>query len=311
MKKTVVAIVGPTAVGKTQLSIDLAKRFNGEVINGDSMQVYKGMDIGTAKITPDEMQGIPHHLIDIKEPIEDYTAADFKGHVHNLIEEITNNGRLPVIVGGSGLYIQAALFDYNFPEIKRNEERTDELTKQVREEGIDSIYRRLIEVDPEQADKIHPNNHRRVIRALEIYETTGRSKSDWEREQTSESPFNIIFIGLEMERERLYSEINRRVDVMLQDGLLEEVTHLYKQGLENTQAMKAIGYKEFIPYLEGREELTDSIDKLKQNSRRYAKRQYTWFRNKLDITWYSVTPETKNEKFMLILQNIAGIIEMK
>ena len=311
MKKTVVAIVGPTAVGKTQLSIELAKRFNGEIISGDSMQVYKGMDIGTAKISPKEMQGIPHHLIDSKEPIEEYTAADFKGHVHKLIEDITKNGRLPIIVGGSGLYIQAALFDYNFPEIKRNEERTDELTKQVREEGIDSIYKRLIEVDPEQAERIHPNNHRRVIRALEIYETTGRSKSDWERDQTSESPFNIIFVGLEMEREKLYSEINRRVDVMLQDGLLEEVTHLYKQGLESTQAMKAIGYKEFIPYLEGREELTDAIDTLKQNSRRYAKRQYTWFRNKLDINWYSVTPETKDEKFMLILQNIAGIIEMK
>lgn len=311
MKKTVVAIVGPTAVGKTQLSIELAKRFNGEIINGDSMQVYKGMDIGTAKIFPEEMQGIPHHLIDIKEPIEDYTAADFKGHVHKLIEDITKNGRLPIIVGGSGLYIQAALFDYNFPEIKRNEERTDELTKQVREEGIDSIYKRLLEVDPVQAEKIHPNNHRRVIRALEIYETTGRSKSDWERDQTSESPFNIIFIGLEMERERLYSEINRRVDIMLQNGLLEEVTRLYKQGLESTQAMKAIGYKEFIPYLEGREELTDALDTLKQNSRRYAKRQYTWFRNKLDINWYSVTPETKDEKFLLILQNIAGIIEMK
>jgi len=311
LKKTVVAIVGPTAVGKTQLSIELAKRFNGEIISGDSMQVYKGMDIGTAKISPEEMQGIPHHLIDMKEPIEDYTAADFKGHVHKLIEDITKNGRLPIIVGGSGLYIQAALFDYNFPEIKRNEERTDELTKQVREEGIDSIYKRLLEVDPVQAEKIHPNNHRRVIRALEIYETTGRSKSDWERDQTSESPFNIIFIGLEMERERLYSEINRRVDIMLQDGLLEEVTRLYKQGLESTQAMKAIGYKEFIPYLEGREELTDALDTLKQNSRRYAKRQYTWFRNKLDINWYSVTPETKDEKFLLILQNIAGIIEMK
>lgn len=311
MRKTIVAIVGPTAVGKTQLSIEIAKRFNGEVISGDSMQVYKQFDIGTAKILPEEMQGIPHHLLDIREPHEEYSAADFKKHVEVLVEEITSKGRLPIIVGGSGLYIQSALFDYNFPDIKRDEKRTEELMNQVREEGIEEIYHRLELIDPEQAKKIHPNNHRRVIRALEIYETTGKTKTDWEKDQTIETPYDIIFIGLEMERETLYSEINKRVDLMFENGLLEEVTNLHQQGLKDTQAMKAIGYKEFIDYLEGREELSEAIDKLKQNSRRYAKRQYTWFRNKLTIDWYTVTPHDKEERFKMILNKLAGILKMK
>lgn len=311
MKKTVVAIIGPTAVGKTKLSIELAKRFHGEIISGDSMQIYKGMDIGTAKISKEEMQGIPHHLIDTKDPHENYSAADFKIDVQHLIEEITERGQLPIIVGGSGLYIQAALYDYNFPKIGRDEELTKQLEKQVKIDGIDQIYQRLQEVDPEQAKKIHPNNHRRVIRALEIYETTGWTKSDWERKQKWEPFYDSILIGLEMEREKLYAEINKRVDQMLESGLLQEVRQLYNKGLKNTQAMKAIGYKEFIPYLEGSLELSECIDILKQNSRRYAKRQYTWFRNKMDIDWYSVSPKSKKEKFNLILDKLAGILEKK
>lgn len=311
MRKTIIAIIGPTAVGKTDLSIEIAKRFNGEVISGDAMQVYKGMDIGTAKILREEMQGVPHHLLDIKEPDEEYSAADFKFHVQKLVQEISEKGRLPIIVGGSGLYIQAALFDYNFPDIKRDEERTEQLEKQVQEEGIEKIYKRLQQVDPKQAEKIHPNNHRRVIRALEIYETTGKSKSEWEMEQTFESPYNIIFIGLEMERKQLYDRINQRVDHMLEKGLLDEVKSLYDQGFKDTQAMRAIGYKEFISYLEGKQSLNKAIEQLKQNSRRYAKRQYTWFRNKLDIDWYAVTPDSKAQKFKMIFDKLAGIFEMK
>ncbi len=311
MRKTIITIVGPTAVGKTELSVEIAKRFNGEVISGDAMQVYKGMDIGTAKISPEEMQGIPHHLLDIKEPDEDYSAADFKIHVQALVQEIFDKGRLPIIVGGSGLYIQAALFDYNFPDIKRDEERTKQLEKQVQEEGIEKIYKRLQQVDPKQAEKIHPNNHRRVIRALEIYETTGKAKSEWEMEQTLESPYNIMFIGLEMERKYLYERINLRVDLMIEKDLLDEVKSLYHQGFKDTQAMRAIGYKEFIPYLEGKQSLGEVVEQLKQNSRRYAKRQYTWFRNKLDIDWYTVTPDDKEEKFKIIFNKLAGIFKMK
>lgn len=311
MKKTVIAIVGPTAVGKTALSIEIAKKFNGEVISGDSVQVYKGMDIGSAKVTAEEMEGIPHHLLDIKNPDEDYTAADFKVQVASLVEEITSRGRLPIIVGGSGLYIQAALYDYNFPDIKKDEEATARLEKEVDTLGIEGVFERLKQIDPEQAKKIHPNNIRRVIRALEIYETTGKTKSAWEKEQTFESPYHVIFIGLEMERERLYERINYRVDLMMEQGLIDEVQTLYKRGYKNTNAMRAIGYKELIPYLEGKEALEDAIETLKRNSRRYAKRQYTWFRNKLDISWYSVTPENKNEKFSRIIQKIAGLSEMK
>lgn len=311
MKKTVVAIVGPTAVGKTELGIEIAKKLNGEIISGDSVQVYKGMNIGSAKVTTKEMQGIAHHLLDIKNPDEDYTAADFKVQVASLVEEITSRRRMPIIVGGSGLYIQAALYDYNFPDIKKDEEVTERLEQEVETSGMEGVFERLKQVDPEQAEKIHPNNIRRVIRALEIYETTGKTKSAWEKEQTFESPYNVIFIGLEMERERLYERINYRVDLMMEQGLIDEVQTLYNQGYKNTNAMRAIGYKELIPYLEGKDALEDAIETLKRNSRRYAKRQYTWFRNKLDISWYSVTLENKKEIFSMIIQKIAGLSEMK
>lgn len=311
MKKKVIAIVGPTAVGKTSLSLLLAKQLNGEIISGDAMQVYKGMDIGTAKIRPEEMDDIPHHLIDIKEPDEDYSVADFQKDARKKINEITDRNRLPIIVGGSGLYIQAALYNYNFSSIPRDEKRTEELTKEVEEHGIERIYKSLQEVDPEQAEKIHPNNHRRVIRALEIYETTGKTKTAWEKEQKIVSPYESMIIGLEMERKKLYEAINLRVDQMMETGLLEEVKELYERGYRNTQAMKAIGYKEFIPYLEGKEELQDVVEQLKQNSRRYAKRQFTWFRNKMPVEWYEVTPDNKNEKFAEILKKVAGKLEME
>lgn len=311
MKKRIIVIVGPTAVGKTSLSISLARRLDGEIISGDSMQVYRGMDIGTAKIRPEEMEGIPHHLIDIRNPDETYSAAEFKRDVNEKVTEITEKNRIPILVGGSGLYIQAALYDYNFSDIPRDEKWTEKLMKEAREDGIDRIYRKLKEVDPEQAEKIHPNNHRRIIRALEIYEATGKTKTEWEKEQKRESPYDPLIIGLTMEREKLYEQINRRVDQMMENGLLEEVETLYRQGFENTQAMKAIGYKEFIPYLEGEIMLEDAIETLKRNSRRFAKRQYTWFRNKLPVTWYLINPEEKDEKFLQIINNVAGILNLE
>lgn len=311
MKKRIIVIVGPTAVGKTSLSISLARRLDGEIISGDSMQVYRGMDIGTAKIRPEEMEGIPHHLIDIRNPDETYSAAEFKRDVNEKVTEITEKNRIPILVGGSGLYIQAALYDFNFSDIPRDEKWTEKLMKEAGEDGIDRIYRKLKEVDPEQAEKIHPNNHRRIIRALEIYEATGKTKTEWEKEQKRESPYDPLIIGLTMEREKLYEQINRRVDQMMENGLLEEVETLYRQGFENTQAMKAIGYKEFIPYLDGEITLEDAIETLKRNSRRFAKRQYTWFRNKLPVTWYLINPEEKDEKFLQIINNVAGILNLE
>lgn len=304
-----IVIVGPTAVGKTNLSIEVAKQFNGEIISGDSMQVYKTMDIGTAKITPVEMQGIPHYLIDQIEPNEAYSVADFKEDVQKYIHEISERGKLPIIVGGSGLYIQGALYNYHFSDKQRDESITKRLEEQLEKHGISPLYEYLQEVDPAQAEKIHPNNHRRVIRALEIYETTGKKMSEIEATQTKESPYHIIFIGLEMERKLLYEQINHRVDLMMEAGLLAEVKRLYELGLKDCQSMKAIGYKEFIPYFEGFQELEEAIELLKRNSRRYAKRQYTWFKNKMDITWYSMNPDEKIENYNKILKDIEGILK--
>lgn len=309
MKKNVVAIMGPTAVGKTKLSIELAKRFNGEIISGDSMQVYKGLDIGTAKIKQAEMQGIPHHMLDIREPDEDFSAADFKELVQQYIAEITARGKLPIIVGGSGLYIQAALYDYNFSDRKRDPLLTKEMEEIVELEGIMPLYQRLEQIDPEQAKKIHPNNHRRVIRALEIYETTGMTMSEYEKNQVMESPYNPILLGLEMPRALLYERINDRVDQMIEKGLKTEVKKVYDEGYASCQSMKAIGYKEWISYFKGEQSLEGTVELLKRNSRRYAKRQYTWFKNKMDVTWYSVTPSTIDEDFTLIFEELAGILK--
>ncbi|RDW19559.1 tRNA (adenosine(37)-N6)-dimethylallyltransferase MiaA [Oceanobacillus arenosus] len=311
MKKTVVAIVGPTAVGKTKLSIEIAKRFNGEIISGDSMQVYKGFDIGTAKISEEEMEGIPHHMIDILNEDEVFSVADYQYYVQKYIDEISAKGKLPIIVGGSGLYIQAALYNYNFAEQKRDDTLTSKLERMIEQEGIMPLYHRLEEIDPEQAKKIHPNNHRRVIRALEIYETTGMTMTAYQQEQVVESPYNLILLGLEMERERLYERINQRVDLMIKTGLVKEVKDHYDRGLENSQAMTAIGYKEFIPLFKGEESEELAIELLKRNSRRYAKRQYTWFKNKMDISWYSLSPSSINEKFKMIFDDLAGILEKK
>lgn len=309
MKKTVVVIVGPTAVGKTKLSIEMAKRFSGEIISGDSMQVYKGMDIGTAKIHDRDMQGIPHYMIDIKEPDENFSVADFQSYVQSYIEDITARDHLPIIVGGSGLYIQAALYDYNFAEQKRDPNYTYALEQRIEQEGIMPVYEELKKIDPEQADKIHPNNHRRVIRALEIYETTGQTMTEHHRtQQQKESIYHPVFIGLEMERQLLYKRINQRVDEMIKQGLIEEVKSLYNRGYRNCQSMKAIGYKEFIPYFEGNLTLEECIVQLKRNSRRYAKRQYTWFKNQLHIQWYSVHPKAIHVTFEKILTDFAGIV---
>ena len=308
MKKNVIAIVGPTAVGKTKLSIETAKRFNGEIISGDSMQIYKGMDIGTAKITEEEMQGIPHHMIDIKHPDENFSAAEFQKLVQNHIEEIGSMDKMPIIVGGSGLYIQAALYNYNFSS-RQDKRIKDRLEEQIHEKGIATLYERLKQLDPGQAEKIHPNNERRVIRALEVYEKTGMTMTEFQQKQKQDAPYEVYFIGLTMERQLLYERINNRVDQMIENGLVQEVRDLYNNGYKETQSMKAIGYKEFFPYFKGDQSLDETIHILKRNSRRYAKRQYTWFKNKMDINWYHIDEVAINERFRTILEDLAGFFK--
>lgn len=293
MKDKVIVIVGPTAVGKTELSLKLARDLDGEIISGDSMQVYKGLDIGTAKATKEEQNKIPHHLIDIIDVTENFTVSDFQNKARAVIKDITTRGKLPIVVGGSGLYIQSVLYDYQFPTEVRSERLTKQLEDEVKTHGIDPLYKKLVDIDPDQASKIHPNNHRRVIRAIEVYKTTGLTMTQIQKKQKITPLYDAKIIGLEKERSKLYEQINKRVDLMLETGLLTEVEKLYYQVDESSQSMSGIGYKEFIPYFKNEKSLEKCIDILKRNSRRFAKRQYTWFKNKMDIAWYDLS--TSNE----------------
>ncbi len=309
MKPLVVSVVGPTAVGKSRLGVEIAKQFSGEVISGDSMQIYRGMDIGTAKVTTKEMEEIPHHMIDIKNPQESFSVAEFQEKVQSLIVEITERGHLPVLVGGTGLYIQATLFNFNFSNQPKDEEVYKRLEEEMESEGSEAMYARLVKIDPSQAAKIHPNNERRVLRALEVHEATGKTMSEYQDQQVEDAGFRPIVIGLEMDREQLYKRINLRVDQMMKEGLLAEAEAFYRDGLEGSQSMKAIGYKEFIPYLKGEYSLDRAVELLKRNSRRYAKRQYTYFRNKMQVQWYEVSEENYKDKFTTILRDLAGMMQ--
>ncbi|SEO30960.1 tRNA dimethylallyltransferase [Amphibacillus marinus] len=309
MKQPVIAIVGPTAVGKTSLSIEVAKAFNGEIISGDSMQVYKEMNIATAKVTDEEKAGIPHHLLDIKEPDQAYSVAEFQKHVQKLIIDIKERGNVPIIVGGTGLYIHAALFNYQFSEQKRDPVIQAKIEQEIEQKGIAEVYQRLKRMDPIHAEKIHPNNRRRLVRALEVLETTGQIQSQRQSAEPLASPYNPILLGLDMERSLLYQRINQRIDEMVRLGVVNEAQHFYQLGLKNAQSMKAIGYKEFIPYFEGEYDLETAIELLKRNSRRYAKRQYTWFKNKMQVNWYPITPEERAEVFKKIIKDLAGVLE--
>lgn len=289
-RTNVIAIVGPTAVGKTALSIELAKAFNGEIINGDSMQVYRELDIGTAKVTKEEMEGIPHHLLDIKSPEESFSVAEYQSLVRGKIEEITARGKLPIIVGGTGLYIQSVLFDFRFTEQPDHDEnRLAELEKMSPVDLFDLLH----SLDPEAAMEIHPNNVQRVIRAIERVELTGKQKNAIEQNQGHEMVYHHYIIGLSIDREQLYNRINQRVDIMLENGLLEEVKTLHSKGIRDVQSIQAIGYKEIYAYLDGDVSFEDAIEQLKQNSRRYAKRQLTYFRNKMAINWFNPFTDVK------------------
>lgn len=314
-KQKLIVLIGPTAVGKTKLSIRLAKRFNGEIISGDSMQIYRTMDIGTAKITPEEMEGVPHHLIDIKNPEESFSAAEFQQLVRGKITEIASRGKTPMIVGGTGLYIQSVIYDYQFSEAPSDEAFRTMLEKRAAEEGNEALFQELVALDPDSAEKMHPNNIRRVIRALEIYHCTGKKMSEYQEEQTPDLLYDTALIGLTMERELLYERINKRVDIMMQQGLVEEVEDLFSKGLEGCPSIQAIGYKELFAYFQHKVSLEDAVEALKQNSRRYAKRQFTWFRNKMDVEWFdmsdSLSDAAQQKKFAEISSYIEGKLQIK
>ncbi|MRX70683.1 tRNA (adenosine(37)-N6)-dimethylallyltransferase MiaA [Bacillus lacus] len=289
-KQKVAVLIGPTAVGKTNMSIQLAKKLNAEIISGDSMQIYRELDIGTAKIKSEEMEGIPHHLIDIKEPHEEFSAAEFQSRARKLIDEIASRGKLPFIVGGTGLYIQSVLFDYRFADIPSDQKYRTALEEYISNHGASELYKKLMDIDPQSAERIHPNNTRRLVRALEIYHCTGITMTEYLDQQEQHQRYENAIVGLSMERDNLYERINRRIDLMMGEGLLQEVEMMLRRGLRSSQSAKAIGYKELFGYFDGTIELQEAVDQLKQNSRRYAKRQFTWFRNKMDVQWYDITP---------------------
>ncbi|MDD6193710.1 MAG: tRNA (adenosine(37)-N6)-dimethylallyltransferase MiaA [Lachnospiraceae bacterium] len=287
-KPPLIILAGPTAVGKTDLSIALAKAVGGEIISCDSMQAYRYMDIGSAKISPEEMQGVPHYLVDELLPTEDFNVAVFMARAKKALESIYANGHIPIAVGGTGFYIQALLYDTEFTAEEDNQIR-HRLEEIAQTEGGDALFRRLKEVDPASAEKIHPNNVKRVIRAIEYYELHGRPISEHnEQERRKESPYHFCYFVLNDSREHLYENIDKRVDLMLQAGLLEEVQKLHQMGYSrDLVSMQGLGYKELLEYLEGDISLDEAIYKIKRDTRHFAKRQLTWFRNKPEVTWVS------------------------
>jgi tRNA dimethylallyltransferase len=280
MKKSkLLIIIGPTAIGKTDLSIKIAQEFKGEIISGDSMQVYKGMDIGTGKITRDETKGIPHHMIDILEPSESFSVADFQEQVASLVKDIESRGKLPIIVGGTGHYIKALIDGYEF-----NEEDAlliEEKTKEYESYDSSILYEKLLKLDP--TNDVHPNNRQRVIRQL-VKKTMPKQEK---KAYTKENDYVTFVLGLTTDRSVIYERINQRVLKMFESGLEEEVKKLFKNGLSKT-ASQAIGYKEFLPYLKGEASIDSVVERVQAHSRQYAKRQLTYFRNQLDVNWYDI-----------------------
>ncbi len=272
----VICIVGPTGVGKTKLSIELAKKLNGEIINADSTQVYKGMDIATAKVTEEEKEGIVHYLFDIKEIEENYTVFDYQKDCRLKIKEIEEKGKMPILVGGTGLYIKAALYDYKFED--------ENILNEYSEYTDEELYNKLLSIDPNT--EIHMNNRKRVIRALNYYDNTNTTLSS--KEKTNKLLYDVMFVGLTTEREILYDRINKRVDIMLENGLLEEAKKIYDTNIRSKAVLTPIGYKELFEYFDGKSTLEESIELIKQRSRKYAKRQYTWNNHQIPVNWFDV-----------------------
>lgn len=290
MKDKLLIITGPTAVGKTALSVDLASKLDGEIISADSMQIYKYMDIGTAKVTDDEMKGIPHHLIDIVYPDEEYTVSNYQRDATRLIGELNRKNKLPIVVGGTGLYINSLVYKLNFVKVAPNEEIRQRYETLAEEYGNEYIHNILSEVDIESSKKIHIRDRKRIIRALEIFELTGKTMSEYNKDFRREvGDYRLSMICLNMDRSKLYERINRRVDIMIEQGLIGEVQEILNLGYDkNLVSLQGIGYKEIIDYLENRSTLDEAINRIKQGSRNYAKRQLTWFRRDKRIKWVNI-----------------------
>ena len=285
-KPKVIVICGPTASGKTSLSIELAKKINGEIISCDSMQIYKDMNIGTAKVTKDEMQGIKHYMIDFVSPDTRYSVADYKIDAEKAIETIINNGKTPIIVGGTGLYVDTLIYGIEYPEIKFDEQYRKRLEKEADEKGLEILYNKAKEIDEKAMQKISPNDKKRIIRVLEIYHATGKTKTEQEIEsRKKEVKYDYKIFAINMDREKLYERINIRVDKMIKNGLIEEVENLQKKYNHFPTAMQGLGYKEVVEYLQNEITKEEMIEKIKQESRRYAKRQLTWFRKNKQTIW--------------------------
>lgn len=301
-KLPLVLIVGPTAVGKTEVGIRLAEKIDGEIISGDSMQVYKYMDIGTAKPAREEMRDIPHYMIDEIDPGEDFSVAVFQNKVENYIRLINEKGRMPILVGGTGLYVRSVIDYYDFTPPAGDLDRRQELTEMSEQFGNERLVELLKKIDPVSAERIHQNDTRRLIRAIEVFQTTGKPISDFQYTSVETEPkYNLAYYGLTMERENLYKRIEQRVDLMISRGLIDEVRELVEMGygLQNT-SMQAIGYKEIISYLESKISLDEAIELIKRDTRRFAKRQLTWFRRDKRIQWkivenYGSLEEIANE----------------
>ena len=312
MKKPLIVIAGPTACRKTDTSVELAKLINGEIISADSMQVYKYMDIGTAKATKEEMQGIKHYLVDEIFPDAEYNAMIFQKKAKEYIEEIYAKGKVPIVAGGTGFYINALAFDNDFEENDDDGSIREMLEKEAEEKGADFMYEKLEKVDPEYAQIVHKNNLKRVIRALEYNIQTGNKFSAHNSEgKQKESPYNLGMYVLNMDREKLYERINLRVDKMFETGLVEEVAEILDMGYTpELVSMQGLGYKEFIPFFEGKCSLEEVSEEIKQKTRHFAKRQLTWFRRQLDGTWVDVTNITAKEAAEIIKKDLTekGII---
>lgn len=312
-KRPLFILVGPTAVGKTSLSIAVAKELKGEIISADSMQIYEGMDIGTAKITDGEKEGIIHHLIDEVTPLEEFSVSDFQRKANKYIDEITQKGKLPMVVGGTGLYINSLIYELDFTTSVSNWELRDRYTKEAEEHGNLYVHDKLRAIDPISADRIHLNDIKRTIRALEVYEETGSPMSESYKDfRALNDKFDLVMIGLHMDREKLYERINHRIDIMMDSGLVDEVKGLLDSGYdEDLTSMKGIGYKEVIKYLKGECSLDETVDILKRESRRYAKRQLTWFRRESQIHWIDVAQLDKQEVLTDIINYTKSKFENK
>lgn len=310
MKKPLIILTGPTAVGKTKLSIALAKAVNGEIISADSMQVYKYMDIGTAKIMPDEMDGVVHHLVDVLSPKEDFNIVLFQKMAKKAMDEIYAKGKIPILVGGTGFYIQAVLYDIDFTESEEDTTYREELWEIARTKGEEALHDMLKECDEKAAKEIHPNNVKRVIRALEFYKNTGTPISEHnEAQRKKESPYEFLYLVLNQDRAVLYERIEKRIDLMLEQGLVEEVKALKEMGCHKDMvSMKGLGYKEILAYLDNEMTLEEAVEILKRDTRRFAKRQLTWFRREKEPVWID---KGNYESEELILKDILEMLKNK